>query len=250
MKKATLLFCALWFALSSPAQQKAVSINETGASPDNSAILDISSTAKGLLIPRMTSAQRNSISSPAEGLLIYNISRKSSEFYTGTEWASATPAGTIIPYAGDTATVPAGWLLCNGTAISRVTYSDLFTAISIAWGGGDGVNTYNLPDLRGMFLRGAGTNGSQSMAAGGYYSGGNVSNYSADKMQGHVHMNSIDGTLGSEQYQIITAADPTANFNPNFGKVSTPYTDSVNGTPRTGTETKPASYSVNYIIKY
>ncbi|MBI4649022.1 MAG: hypothetical protein HY738_21140 [Bacteroidia bacterium] len=55
MKKATLLFCALWFALSSPAQQKAVSINETGAAPDASSILDVQSTTKGILFPRMTS---------------------------------------------------------------------------------------------------------------------------------------------------------------------------------------------------
>ena len=51
-------------------------------------------------------------------------------------------------------TVPAGWLECDGTAVSRTTYATLFAKIGTAWGQGDGVNTFNVPDLRGLFLRG------------------------------------------------------------------------------------------------
>jgi microcystin-dependent protein len=65
---------------------------------------------------------------------------------------SITPAGTIIAFAG--ATPPSGWLLCNGSAISRTTYSALFSAIGTAHGQGDGSATFNLPDYRGQFLRG------------------------------------------------------------------------------------------------
>jgi microcystin-dependent protein len=61
--------------------------------------------------------------------------------------AISFPAGVMAPYAGSSA--PTGWLLCYGQAISRTTYADLFTAISTAYGVGDGSTTFNLPDLRG-----------------------------------------------------------------------------------------------------
>lgn len=62
------------------------------------------------------------------------------------------PAGTILSYGG--ASAPAGWLLCDGSVISRTTYAALFAALSTAWGYGDTSSTFNLPDLRGRFLRG------------------------------------------------------------------------------------------------
>jgi microcystin-dependent protein len=52
--------------------------------------------------------------------------------------------------------VPAGWLLCDGRAVSRATYAALFGVIGTAWGAGDGVTTFNLPDLRGRSLIGTG----------------------------------------------------------------------------------------------
>lgn len=48
------------------------------------------------------------------------------------------------------------WLLCNGQAVSRTEYTELFSLIGVSFGGGDGVNTFNLPDYRGKFLRGLG----------------------------------------------------------------------------------------------
>lgn len=62
------------------------------------------------------------------------------------------PPGVVFPYAG--ATAPDGWLLCDGSAISRTTYAALFAAISTAHGTGDGSTTFNIPDYRGRFLRG------------------------------------------------------------------------------------------------
>jgi microcystin-dependent protein len=61
--------------------------------------------------------------------------------------ASPVPVGTTMPYAGSSA--PSGWLLANGAAVSRATYADLFTAIGTTFGIGDGVSTFNVPDLRG-----------------------------------------------------------------------------------------------------
>ena len=63
------------------------------------------------------------------------------------------PVGIYIPYAG--ATAPAGWELCHGQAISRATFSDLFTAIGTAYGVGDGSTTFNIPDMRGRNALGA-----------------------------------------------------------------------------------------------
>lgn len=62
------------------------------------------------------------------------------------------PPGSLMAYAASTA--PSGWLSCDGAAVSRTTYADLFTAISTTWGSGDGSTTFNVPDLRGQFLRG------------------------------------------------------------------------------------------------
>jgi len=64
------------------------------------------------------------------------------------------PTGTIVAFAGDVVNIPFGWMLCNGAAINRTTYSNLYNAIGTAWGIGDGSTTFNLPDLRGQFLRG------------------------------------------------------------------------------------------------
>jgi len=65
---------------------------------------------------------------------------------------SAIPAGAVSMFAMSTA--PTGWLKANGAAISRTTYAALFSAIGTTFGAGDGSTTFNLPDLRGEFMRG------------------------------------------------------------------------------------------------
>lgn len=65
---------------------------------------------------------------------------------------TVTPPGAIIAYANSTA--PTGWLLCDGSAVSRTTYATLFAAISTTWGVGDNATTFNVPDFRAQFLRG------------------------------------------------------------------------------------------------
>ena len=62
--------------------------------------------------------------------------------------------GEIKPFAGST--IPTGWLLCDGSAVSRTIYSELFTVIGTTYGTGDGSTTFNLPDLRNRFMVGAG----------------------------------------------------------------------------------------------
>jgi microcystin-dependent protein len=68
---------------------------------------------------------------------------------------NTTPPGTIIAFAGGSA--PTGYLFCEGSAYARTTYPNLFAAIGTTWGAGNGTTTFNVPDLRGYFQRGAGT---------------------------------------------------------------------------------------------
>jgi microcystin-dependent protein len=65
------------------------------------------------------------------------------------------PSGTVLDFAG--ATAPVGFLLCNGAAVSRSTYSDLFASIGTVWGVGDGSTTFNLPNFNGRTTIGSGT---------------------------------------------------------------------------------------------
>lgn len=71
---------------------------------------------------------------------------------TAVSNANTIKTGTILPYAGSS--VPTGYLQCNGAAVSRTTYSALFSAIGTTWGAGDGSTTYNLPNLTSRFLKG------------------------------------------------------------------------------------------------
>lgn len=61
--------------------------------------------------------------------------------------AATVPTGAVTMYGASTA--PTGWLLCDGTAVSRTTYAALFTAISTTYGVGNGSTTFNLPNLKG-----------------------------------------------------------------------------------------------------
>ena len=62
------------------------------------------------------------------------------------------PVASIISYAGSSS--PNGWLICNGSSVSRTTYSDLFNVIGITYGEGDGSTTFTLPDLINKVIRG------------------------------------------------------------------------------------------------
>ena len=65
----------------------------------------------------------------------------------GNSTGSSIPIGVVQAYSGVSA--PSGWLLCDGSEVSRTTYTDLFAVIGESYGSGDGITTFNLPDLRG-----------------------------------------------------------------------------------------------------
>jgi len=165
------------------------------------------------------------------------------------------PAGLIMMYGG--AAAPTGWLLCDGASLLRASYSDLFTAIGTTFGSVDGTH-FNVPDMRGIFARGAGTNGTLTNANGTAFAG-TLGTYQDDKMQGHRFWN---GAAVYDNYTPIygkTSTDAStadmvhllgAQYARNYQSyTSLPKTDGSNGTPRTGTETNPANLSLTYIIK-
>ena len=88
--------------------------------------------------------------------------------------SSGIPAGILAPFAGSTA--PDGWLLCDGSAVSRTTYSGLFAVIATTYGVGDGSTTFGLPDLRGRMALGLDNMGGTSADR--------VTNIQADAMGG------------------------------------------------------------------
>ena len=78
------------------------------------------------------------------------------EFQAG-EPSGYNPIGSIIAFGS--ANVPANWLSCNGSAVSRETYAELFSVIGTSFGSGDGNTTFNLPNLNNRVLRGSNTIG-------------------------------------------------------------------------------------------
>lgn len=83
---------------------------------------------------------------------INHLSGVTSNIQTQINSFATFPAGSVIPFAGSVA--PAGWLLCQGQAVSRVTYATLFAAIGTDFGAGNGSTTFNIPDARGRVIAG------------------------------------------------------------------------------------------------
>lgn len=149
------------------------------------------------------------------------------------------PVGTYIQFAGSSA--PGGYLACDGTAVSRTTYADLFAVVSTTYGVGNGSTTFNLPDARGLVMVGAGAHGTMTRANGTAYNGGSVGATRNDQLQGHFHSSGVSGAGGSSIQNSAGLA---------LTNTGSPVTDGTNGTPRTGDETRPAEIAVLVCIKY
>lgn len=166
------------------------------------------------------------------------------------------PTGTVIAYAGTT--TPAGYLLCDGSAISRATYAALFTAIATNFGVGDGSTTFNLPQLLGAFVRGTqfsfGGGDPDYLSRGASGTGGNtganVGSYQQDAIQGHVHGENVstNGGSGADHGITGTQTNGVAGTNPTL-PTSGPLNDGTNGVPRIASQTRPLNVYLTYIIK-
>jgi microcystin-dependent protein len=154
------------------------------------------------------------------------------------------PSGAVMAFAMNSA--PTGWLAANGAAVSRTTYSNLFSTIGTTYGAGDGSTTFNLPNLSGIFVRGSG-----SQTIGGVSYSRSFSTNENDALQ------NITGTVGEFDAAFGTTVNTGA-----FTTTQTTKTTGGGGSgkyltadfdasrvARTSTETRPANIALLYCIK-
>jgi microcystin-dependent protein len=184
-----------------------------------------------------------SASAGIEGSKLANDSVTLAKLVTAVQQA-LLPAGAVQAFAMNSA--PAGWLAANGSNVNRTTYAALFTAIGTTYGVGDGSTTFALPDLRGYFVRGSGTNGDGTAA-------GTFGAKQADALKAHQHFAFKSGNS--------TTALSAANYPATQGQIGTDafkYTVAGNAsasdvglTSSTGdTETRPKNIALLYCVKF
>jgi microcystin-dependent protein len=134
-------------------------------------------------------------------------------------------------------TEPTGWLKCNGQAVSRTTYASLFAKVGTTYGVGNGSTTFNVPDLRGEFIRGL----DEGRAAD---TGRVLGSAQADMLEAHNHNVGAFTTSASNtgqgvfNFYAVTSHGGGSSFNG--------YTTSSNG----GTETRPRNVAFPFFIKF
>jgi microcystin-dependent protein len=156
------------------------------------------------------------------------------------------PIGSILPFGG--ATAPRGWFLCQGQSLLRTEYAELFAVIGTSFGSADSTH-FNIPDLRGEFLRGAGTN-----SHSGQGNGGTVGQHQDGTEHTHAYAYS-DNSFG------VFASKKGSGFNATVDKVDSVVaqeveyinTSSINKGDQSDYialyTSRPTNTSVNYIIK-
>ena len=148
---------------------------------------------------------------------------------TGFSNLGSTPAGTI--QAWPSSVPPVGWLVCDGSEVSRITYAGLFSVIGTTYGAGDLSTTFNLPDLRGKFIRGLGGN-SDALGV-----------TQLDGVGSHTHTINVwgqkRGTGSAPDDQAASKSQVSG-----FGNTGSWNVNSNTGSP----ETRPLNMAMNYII--
>lgn len=115
--------------------------------------------------------------------------------------ATVIPPGLVLPYGGTSA--PAGWLLCNGAAVSRTTYAALFAIVGTTFGTGDGSTTFNLPDMRGKYPFGMDTSGTGNTLGGTFGTKDHVHT-------GPSHTHALSGATAAGGNAAVTGSTATA----------------------------------------
>ncbi len=139
------------------------------------------------------------------------------ERYAGNK--SKVPAGTINMFGGSSA--PTGWLICNGNAVSRTTYSGLFSIIGTTYGTGDGSTTFNLPNLKGKVVVGL-DSGDTSFDALGETGGAKTHTLSTAEMPTHNHG---AGSLAAPIYTTVGGTVTVPNI---YTPLTSNYTELAN----------------------
>ena len=156
------------------------------------------------------------------------------------------PIGSIIPFGGTTA--PDGFLLCQGQAVSRTTYAELFAVIGTSFGGGDGSTTFNVPDLREATTKGVGLSGKSSNH---YDTDGVVlGEFVEDRIKSHTHTMNHTHTFSGTTGAMNSNASHTHTTN-GFESVNVPksgfgYAGYLNGTGTQTTNATNTDHTHNY----
>ncbi len=152
LDSATTPVIGTWYFVTGTFDGSTVNLYVNGALESSSAVSgSLQSQTNAINIGESQDIQR-----PFYGTLdevrIYNRALTGEEINNLLQKIVGTPPGTVMSFAGST--VPMGWLEANGSAISRTKYANLYSAIGTSFGSGDGATTFNIPDLRGQFIRG------------------------------------------------------------------------------------------------
>ena len=110
------------------------------------------------------SASKITYDNTESGMTATNVQDAITELSTAPKGGAGVPVGSVFWLA--TQTAPEGYLICNGSAVSRTEYADLFAAIGTTFGTGDGSTTFALPNLQAAFIRGAGSQNGYSATFG------------------------------------------------------------------------------------
>lgn len=163
---------------------------------------------------------------------------------------SAETSGVVKMYAGSTA--PAGYLECNGAAISRTTYAALFSAVGTAFGAGDGSTTFNIPDFRGYSPRGWDH-------GRGVDAGRSLGSSQADQNLSHTHTASVTDlghahAVNHSQGNVNANGTYIAGIDVNVSSTGTATTSATTGISVTnsssgGTEVRVKNVAIMFIIK-
>lgn len=162
---------------------------------------------------------------------------------------AGAPVGSVIAWLTEVA--PLGYLECDGAAVSRTTYAELFAKIGVTFGPGNGTTTFNLPDLRGEFLRGwdhgsaHDPNAATRTNRGDGTTGDHVGTKQADELEGHNHASAWAGNDG----RYGAAPDGAAAYVDRTTSGGTATTASLSGSTG-GAETRPRNVAVMYVIRY
>lgn len=154
------------------------------------------------------------------------------------------PPGAVMAFARNSA--PAGWLECSGAAVSRTSYAQLFAAIGTTFGAGDGSTTFNLPNLRGEFIRGWDNGrGVDSGRAFGSAQAGEIQSHSHGITDpGHAHRWGTDDTTGASG-----AGNPDASGGTDWRAYTETVTTGISINNSGGAETRPRNIAMLYCIK-
>jgi len=159
-------------------------------------------------------------------------------------------SGSLVPtasvFALATSTVPSGYLECDGAAVSRTTYADLFAAIGTTYGSGNGASTFNVPNLRGEFIRGW-DNGR------GVDSGRTLGSTQSDENKSHNHTITDPGhnhQVNINVYQQGAGPNASTDMANRAGNTtSSTSTTGISLAASGGTESRPRNVAMMYVIK-